>query len=170
MFSSHTKCSFLFSFYFFCIWYFLYLHFKISFPRLPSRSPLFHSISPCLYEGTLPPTHSHFPSLAFPYTGTLNPLRPKGHSSHWCPTRPSSATYAAGAMGPSMCTLWLVVQSLGASGSLARWHCCSFHGAANPSALSVPSPTPVLVTCSVSCVDDTAFTHPKTFVENPTFV
>ena len=27
----------------------------------------------------------------------------------WCPTSPSSATYAAGVMGPSMCILWLVV-------------------------------------------------------------
>jgi hypothetical protein len=33
----------------------------------------------------------------------------KNLSSHWCLTRPSSATYAAGAMGPSVCTLWLVV-------------------------------------------------------------
>jgi hypothetical protein len=35
--------------------------------------------------------------------------RTKGLSSHWCLTRPSSATCAAGAMSPTMCTLWLVV-------------------------------------------------------------
>jgi hypothetical protein len=35
-------------------------------------------------------------------------------------------------MGPSMCILWLVVQSPGAQGSLSCWHCCSLHGAANP--------------------------------------
>ena len=29
-----------------------------------------------------PPTHSHLPSLAFPYTGASNNLRPKGLSSH----------------------------------------------------------------------------------------
>jgi hypothetical protein len=36
-------------------------------------------------------------------------LRTKGLSSHWYPTRPSSATYAEGALSPSMCTLYLVV-------------------------------------------------------------
>jgi hypothetical protein len=35
----------------------------------------------------------------------IEPLSPKGCSSHWCPTRPSSAIYAARAMGPSMCTV-----------------------------------------------------------------
>jgi hypothetical protein len=30
-------------------------------------------------------THSHLPAPAFPYTGASNTLRPKGHSSHWCP-------------------------------------------------------------------------------------
>jgi hypothetical protein len=56
--------------------------------------------------------------LAFPCTGASNLHWMKGLFSHWCPTRPSSATYAAGAMGPSMCTLWLVVSSLGA---LGKW-------------------------------------------------
>ena len=60
-----------------------------------------------------PPTHSHLPVLAFPYTEVSNTLMPKGCSSHWCPTRPSSATYVARAMGRSTCILWLVVQSLG---------------------------------------------------------
>jgi hypothetical protein len=66
------------------------------------------------------------PSLAFPYTGALNLHRNKGFSSHWCPTRPSSATYAAGAMGCSMCTLWLVVLSLKALGGLVGWYCTSY--------------------------------------------
>jgi hypothetical protein len=67
---------------------------------------------------TLPPPPAHqvtqscFPVLAFPYTGAWNLLRTKGLSSQWCLTRPSSATYAAGAMDPSMCTLWLVVYFL----------------------------------------------------------
>ena len=51
------------------------------------------------------PTHSSFLVLAFPYTGALSLHRTKGL------TRTSSATYAAGAMSPSMCTLWLVVES-----------------------------------------------------------
>ena len=52
-------------------------------------------------------------------------------SSHWCLTRPSSATYVAGTMGPSMCTIWLVVYSLGALGVLFGSHCCSSYGAAS---------------------------------------
>jgi hypothetical protein len=55
------------------------------------------------------PTYSHLPTLSFPYIVASNTLRPKGHSSHWCLTRPSSATNATGAMAHSMCTLWLVV-------------------------------------------------------------
>ena len=35
-------------------------------------------------------------------------------------------------MGPSMCTLWLVVPSLGALWGLTYWHCWLLHGAANP--------------------------------------
>ena len=70
-----------------------------------------------------PPIPSHFPAsmkafphpltlclsaLAFPYTGTSSLHRTKGLSSHWWPTRPFSATYSAGAMSPTMCTLWFV--------------------------------------------------------------
>jgi hypothetical protein len=55
------------------------------------------------------PIHSCFPVLAFPYNGALSLHRTKDLSSHCCLTNSSSATYAAGAMGPSMCTLWLVV-------------------------------------------------------------
>jgi len=58
------------------------------------------------------PTHSCLPTLAFPYTGASSLGRTKGFSSHWCPTKPSSATYAAGATGCSMCTLWLADNSL----------------------------------------------------------
>jgi hypothetical protein len=54
------------------------------------------------------PTHSCSPDLAFPYNGTSSLHRIKGLSSHWWPTRPSSATYAAGAMVHSMCTLSLL--------------------------------------------------------------
>jgi hypothetical protein len=42
----------------------------------------------------------------------MDPSQDQGLSSHWCPTRPSSASYTAGAMCRSMCTLWLVVCSL----------------------------------------------------------
>jgi hypothetical protein len=45
---------------------------------------------------TNPPTQSCYPTLAFPYTGASCIHRTKGLSSHWCPTRQSSATYVAG--------------------------------------------------------------------------
>jgi hypothetical protein len=77
-------------------------------------------------------THSCLTTLPFPYTGALNLHGTKGFSSHWCQTMPSSATYAAGAMGPSMCTLWLVVWSLGALRDLVGWYCCCSYGVANP--------------------------------------
>jgi hypothetical protein len=51
------------------------------------------------------PTHSCLPILAFPYTGAWSLPRTKVLSSHWCPTRPSFVTYAAGVMEASMCTL-----------------------------------------------------------------
>jgi hypothetical protein len=49
-------------------------------------------------------THSRLPALAFLYTGASSLHRAKGLSSSGCLTRPSCATYVAGAM----CTLWLV--------------------------------------------------------------
>jgi hypothetical protein len=78
------------------------------------------------------PTNPCLPTLAFPYTGASNPHRTKGCSIHWCPTRPSSATCAVGAMGPSMCTLWLVVQSPEALGGIWLVDNDAPHEAANP--------------------------------------
>jgi hypothetical protein len=62
--------------------------------------------------------------LTFPYTGVSSLHRTKVSpliDVH--PTRPSSTTYVAGAMGPSMCILWLVVKSLGTlgRGALSRY-------------------------------------------------
>jgi hypothetical protein len=56
-----------------------------------------------------PLTHSWLPTLAFPYTEASSLHRTKGLSFYWCPTRPSSATYVAGAKVCSLCNLWLVV-------------------------------------------------------------
>ena len=86
---------------------FIYLFtFQKLFPFLdsPLETPILSSL----------PLHTNLPyscffALASPYTEASNLLRTKGLSSHWCPTRPSSATYAAGAMGLSMYTFWLVV-------------------------------------------------------------
>ena len=59
---------------------------------------------------------------------------PRGSPSCWCQVRPSSATYATGVMGPSICTL-----QLGALGSLVSWYCSSY-GVANPFSSFIPSP------------------------------
>jgi hypothetical protein len=40
------------------------------------------------------PTHSRFLALAFPCIAAYNLHKTKGFSSHWWPTRPSTATYA----------------------------------------------------------------------------
>jgi hypothetical protein len=59
------------------------------------------------------PTHSHFLALAFP---PLKFARPRGLSSQWWPTRPSSDTYAARDKS---------------SGVLVSSYCCSTYRAAD---------------------------------------
>ena len=97
-----TVISFLFFFENF-IRYFLYLHFKC-YPL--SLFPLQNPQSPC------PSPCSATHPLLLPCPGI--PLHwynepSQDLSSLWCSTRLSSATYAARAMSPSMCTPWLVV-------------------------------------------------------------
>jgi hypothetical protein len=96
--------------FFFFIGYSIYLHF-ICYPlcQFALWEPHIPFHSPWIYEGAPPSTYTCHPALAFPYTRALSLHGTKGLSSHWCPTRPTSATYATEAMGPSMCTLWLVV-------------------------------------------------------------
>ena len=73
------------------------------------QNPPSHSASSSFYEdASLPVTYSNFTALAFPYTGESSLHRTKGFSPNCCQTTPSSATYIAGAMGSSMCILWLV--------------------------------------------------------------
>jgi hypothetical protein len=43
-------------------------------------------------------THTCLTALAFPYAGASSLYLTKGLPSYWCPIRPSSATYTAGAM------------------------------------------------------------------------
>jgi hypothetical protein len=65
--------------------YFLYLHFKcypLSWSPPPKKNCLSHPPSPCFCKGVPPPTHTDFPSLAYPYTGTSSLHRAKGLSSH----------------------------------------------------------------------------------------
>jgi hypothetical protein len=65
---------------------------------------IFQMLSPFLISPLKPTIPSLLPLLINPrtpvsYTGTLSLHRTKVLSSHWCLTRPSSATYASGAMG-----------------------------------------------------------------------
>ena len=126
--------------------YFLYYISNVfPFPGLHLRNPLSHPQSPAsMWVLHHPSIHFCLHILAFPDTGASNALTPKHHSSHWCPTRPSSATYAAGAMGCSMCTLWLVVKSLRAPRILPCWHCCvpQLHCCCKPTSTPLFSPTP----------------------------
>jgi hypothetical protein len=62
--------------------YFLHLHFK------SWKSPI---PSPC---SAPQPTNFQFLALAFSCTEAYDLRKTKGLSSHWWPTRPSSATYA----------------------------------------------------------------------------
>jgi hypothetical protein len=80
------------------IFFFIYISNVFPFPSLHFGNPPipFHlQLLLCTSMRVLPnpPTHSHLPAMASPYTGVSDTLRPKGLSSHWCPTRPSSATY-----------------------------------------------------------------------------
>jgi hypothetical protein len=84
--------------------FFIYISNVIPFPSLPSWNLLPHAPSSCFYDSVPQQTHSCFPGLAFPYTAASRLHSTKGLSSHRCPTMPSSATYALGAMGPSIYT------------------------------------------------------------------
>jgi len=128
--------------------FFIYISNIFPFPVLPFGNSLSHPSSPCLDKDAPPLTHSHPPTLAFPYTGELNTLRPNDLSSHWCPTKPSSATYVARAMGRSMCTCWFVVQSPGALEPVDT--VASSMGLQTPIAPSVPSLSPPSVTPELS--------------------
>ena len=82
----------LFFFFFFSLLDIFFIYISNAIPKAPITLPHW------LYEGAPLPIHTCPPTLAFPYTGALNTLRPKGLSSHLCSTRPSSATYAASAV------------------------------------------------------------------------
>jgi hypothetical protein len=100
------------------------------FPISPPKTP--YPISPAsIRMFSYPSIHLCLTALAFPYTGALSLPRTKSLSSHWSPTRLSSATYAARAMGPTICFLWLVILSLGALWVLVSLYFCSSYGAAN---------------------------------------
>jgi hypothetical protein len=87
----------------------IFYYFTFTFQMLSQKSPI---PSPCPAPQT---THSHFLILAFPCTGAHNLCKSKGLSSHWWPTRPSSATYATRDT------------SSGGGGVLVSSYCCSYY-------------------------------------------
>jgi len=95
--------------------HFIHLHFKIYPPsQLPFHKPLIPSLlSPVPFASRRVLlhllTHSHLTALASPYARASSLHKTKGVPSHWCWTKPSSATYVSGAMGSSLYCLWLVV-------------------------------------------------------------
>jgi hypothetical protein len=110
--------------------YFLYLHFKC-YPL--SRSPLQNPLpSPPASVRVLlhPSSHSCLPALAFPYTGALNPLRPRAV--------PPTDVQQGHPLKHMQLEPWVPPCVLfggpirGSSRGLAGWHYCSSHGAANP--------------------------------------
>ena len=92
-------------------------HFPVSPPETP------YPIPPQLLLWLCSPTCPNTPAShqVIPLHWGMELLRSKGLSSHWCPTRTSSAIYASEAMGPSMWTLWLLVYILEALGALVGW-------------------------------------------------
>jgi hypothetical protein len=121
--TGYLKSWLLFFFFLLLDIFFIYISNVIPFPCSPSGNTLSHPTSPCFCKGTPPSIHPLLPpppSHGIPYTGASSFQRTKGLSSHWCPTKPSSATYAAGPMGPSMYSLVgnLIPGSSGVSGWL----------------------------------------------------
>ena len=106
------KTEYIFFFFFFFYWIFYLFTFPMLSPFLISPLETSYPIHPAHASmRVLPhsPTHSCLHVLAFPYTGVSRLHRTKDLSSHRCPTKPSSAIYAAGAMAPFMHSLCLVV-------------------------------------------------------------
>ena len=104
---------------------FIYISNVIPFPDFSPRNTLSHLPHSCFYQGVPPTIHPLLPPHT--HTGASSLHRTKDLFSHWCQTRPSSAAYMSGAMGHTMCTPLLVVQTLKA---LVGW-CCSSYGNTN---------------------------------------
>jgi hypothetical protein len=86
----------------------MYFSNVISFSRFPFRNSLSYSPPPASKRVLpYPPTHSHLTALTFPIHWGIEPSQDQGPLLPLMPTRSSSATYSAGAVGPSMCTCWL---------------------------------------------------------------
>jgi hypothetical protein len=92
---------------FFLIIFFIYISNVIPFLVLPLPEITYATPLPLLLWGCSL-AHPHLASLEFPYTGHQAFTEQRASPPIDAPTRPSSATYVAEAMGPSMCIPWLV--------------------------------------------------------------
>jgi hypothetical protein len=124
----------------------IYISNVIPFSGFPTRTP--YPIPPPLASMRVlpyPATHSCLPALSFYCIGVSNLHRTNGLSSHWCPTRSSSATYAAWHGSNHVYTgLWFIHWELWGV-SLVDIHVLPI-GLQTPSAPSVLSPNPPLGT------------------------
>ena len=93
--------------------FFIYISIVSIFLGLPCKNPLSQTPStPSLYEGAPPPPHplpSSYPGI--PLHCDIKHPQAQGPLLSLRPTKPTSDTCAIRAMGPSMCILWLMVQS-----------------------------------------------------------
>jgi len=119
----HSSEAFFFYWLVYVFTFQVFSPFPVSPPETPISSPPPHRL-PWGCSPSHPPTPtSHW---AFLYTRAFCLHSTKGLSFYWHQARPSSPTYAAGAMDLSMCTL---VSGLVPSGSGWYGH---FYGVANP--------------------------------------
>ena len=104
----HDSASFFFfriNKYFLLVILLIYISNVIPLPSFYSATPLqppYPLPFRGFYEGAPHTPNSFLITLPFPYAGSLRLHRTKDLPSLW-QIRPSSATYAAGAIGPSMC-------------------------------------------------------------------
>jgi hypothetical protein len=121
---------------------FIYITYVIPLLGFPSENLYSTPLSPASMRvlPTHPPTHSHFTALAFSYAVASSFFRTKSLPSR-CQIRPSSATYAVGAMGPPPCVVfswWFHPWEL--CGNLVGCNCCSSYGVANSFSSVGPCP------------------------------
>jgi hypothetical protein len=122
-FDGFDKTIFFFFFYLLDI-FFIYISNVVPFPGSPllAKPPIPLPPPPASVR-VLPPTPASLPWHS-PTLGHRTFIGPKTSApiddleGYICGCYISSATYVAGAMGLSMCTLWLVVYSMGALGDL----------------------------------------------------
>jgi hypothetical protein len=86
----------------------MFIHFLLDIFFIYISNAILKVLRPSLPLPDPQPTHSLFLALKFPCTGAYNLQKTKDLSSHWWPTRPTSATYATGDTSSGGLGYWLV--------------------------------------------------------------